>query len=84
MGRLPEAIEHLQQALRLNPDYIEAYINLGLTLVKAGRLQEAIEHYQQALRLNPDYVEAHINLGNALAMQANFKRRSNITNKPCG
>ena len=30
MGRSQEAIEHFQQALRLNPNYPEAHKNLGL------------------------------------------------------
>jgi len=53
-GRMPEAIEHLEQALRLKPDYVEAHFNLGLALEKLGRTPEAIEHYQQALKLRPD------------------------------
>jgi len=65
-GRVPEAIGHYEQALRLNPDYAEAHYNLGLALERAGRRQEAISHWEQALRLKPDYAEAHNNLGVAL------------------
>jgi tetratricopeptide (TPR) repeat protein len=61
-GRLQEAIEHYEQALRLKPDYVEAHNNLGAALANAGRLQEAIEHYQQALRLKPDFTNAYYNL----------------------
>jgi tetratricopeptide (TPR) repeat protein len=63
-GRLPEAIEHLEQALRIEPDYAEAHCNLGATLGLTGRLPEAIEHLERALRIRPDYAEAHCNLGN--------------------
>ena len=66
-GRLQEAIEHYQQALQLNPDYIEAHDDLGIRFPQIGRLQEAIEHYQQALHLKPDYADAHNDLGVALA-----------------
>jgi tetratricopeptide (TPR) repeat protein len=65
-GRLPEAIEHLEQALRINPDYDEAHNNLGNALTRSGRLPEAIEHLEQALRITPDLAEAHNNLGAAL------------------
>jgi len=65
-GQVPEAIEHYQQALRIQPDYLEALLSLGLALVQQGSLQEAIGQYEQALRIKADYAEAHNNLGNAL------------------
>ena len=49
-GRVQEAIEQYQQALRIKPDYGEPHLNLGLALWQAGRIPEAIEHYQQALQ----------------------------------
>jgi Flp pilus assembly protein TadD len=65
-GRVPEAIEHFEQALRINPVFAEAHNNLGVALVQSGRIGDAIEHYEQALRLKPDFAEAHNNLGVAL------------------
>ena len=65
-GRIPEAIEHLEQALRINPDYADARCNLGAALGRAGRIPEAIAQYEQALRIEPDFAEAHYNLGVAL------------------
>jgi tetratricopeptide (TPR) repeat protein len=60
---MPEAIEHLEQALRIKPDLPEAHYNLGIALEKAGRVPEAIQHYKQALRIKPDFTQAQ----NALA-----------------
>jgi len=68
-GRTAEAIAHYLQALRIKPDYVDAYYNLGNALGKQGRTAEAIAHYLRALRINPDYVGAHYNLGNALGKQ---------------
>ncbi len=65
-GKVPEAIEQYQQALRLYPGYAKAHLNLGIALGQTGRVQEEIEQYQQALRLYPDYAKAHRNLGIAL------------------
>jgi tetratricopeptide (TPR) repeat protein len=65
-GKIPEAIGHWEQALRMEPDLAEAHYNLGVALVQLGRAQEAIGHYQQALRIKPDLAEAHRNLGLAL------------------
>jgi tetratricopeptide (TPR) repeat protein len=65
-GKVQEAINHHEQAVRLKPDFAEAHYNLGLALEKLGRTQEAIQHYEQALRIKPDFAEALNNLGNAL------------------
>jgi tetratricopeptide (TPR) repeat protein len=66
-GRLQEAIEQYEQALRLRPNYVLAQNNLGIALQQAGRVQEASQHYEQALRNKSDYAKAHNNMGIALA-----------------
>jgi tetratricopeptide (TPR) repeat protein len=66
VGRTPEAIEHLERALQINPDLADAYYHLGLALVQLGRAQEAMNHWEHAVRINPDFAEAHYNLGIAL------------------
>ena len=66
-GRIPEAISHYEEALRLKPDLAEAHNNLGNALrQRPGRLNDAIAQYEEALRLNPGLAEAHNDLGNAL------------------
>jgi tetratricopeptide (TPR) repeat protein len=65
-GRLPEAMEQFEEALRIKPDYAEACYNLGTALLRAGQLTKAIEQFELALRINPDYAKAHGNLGDAL------------------
>ena len=71
-GRIQEAIEHYEQALRIKPDYPEAHNNLAFALEKEGRTQEAIEHYEQALRIGTDNPEGHYNLGNALEQAGRY------------
>jgi len=67
LGNSEDAIRHWDEALRIKPDCVEAYYDLGVASQRADRLAEAVEYYEQALRLKPDYVEAHNNLGLALA-----------------
>jgi tetratricopeptide (TPR) repeat protein len=62
-GRIEDAMGHLEQALRIKPDFPEVHYNLGVALVQLGRVQEAIAHYERAIRIKPDYAEAHNNLG---------------------
>jgi tetratricopeptide (TPR) repeat protein len=54
-GRLPDAIAEYQAALRIEPDFAEAHVNLANTLAQTpGRLSEAIAEYEAALRIRPD------------------------------
>ena len=67
-GRMPDAVAHCEEALRIKPTYAEAHTNLGLALAQmSGRMPDAIVHFKEALRLRPDFAEAHTNLANALA-----------------
>src|SRR5262249_46168360 len=46
-GRLDEALEQYQEAVRLRPDFAEAQYNLGYALAQKGRVAEAIPRYQK-------------------------------------
>ena len=65
-GRVSEALEHFEQAVRLKPGYAEAHNNLGDALQQTGRTPEARDEFEQAVQLKPGYAEAHNNLGNIL------------------
>jgi tetratricopeptide (TPR) repeat protein len=58
-------IEDYNQALRINPNYAEAYYNRGVTRaqLKGGieDFNEALEDFNEALRINPNYAEAYYN-----------------------
>src|SRR3989441_7964310 len=68
-GKLTEAIEHYQRALRIQPDYARAHGNWGVALARQGKPAEAIEHYREALAIQPDHADAHNNSGKALVRQ---------------
>jgi protein O-mannosyl-transferase len=70
VGRVPDAIPHLERAIALRPQSAEAENNFGDDLRQLGRPLEAIPHLERALKLQPTFAQAHNNLGVAL-MEAN-------------
>jgi tetratricopeptide (TPR) repeat protein len=74
-GRLPDAVAHCEEALRIKPTYAEAHNNLGMALAQMpGRMPDAIACFTEALRLRPNFAEAHTNLANALAQMPGRRR----------
>lgn len=65
-GRMKEAEFHLQEAIRIKPEYVEALVNLGELLREQGLYEKAINHFQEALRFVPENGVVNKNLGNAL------------------
>lgn len=63
-GRIPEAIGHYDEAIRLQPDYAYAYNKRGILYGKIGQYQQAIDDYTEAIRLQPDYALAYNNRAN--------------------
>lgn len=62
-GHHPDAINSLQEALRLQPGNALAWGNLGAAQQEMGATRAAISSLQQALKLRPDFAIAHTNLG---------------------
>jgi len=52
-GTYDEAIARLQEAVRIDPDYLQAYVELDYCLKNTGRFTEATQALKQALRLDP-------------------------------
>jgi tetratricopeptide (TPR) repeat protein len=60
------AIDSYKQALKIKPDYAQAYSNMANALRDKGDLDASIDSCKQALKIKPDYAEAYNNMGNAL------------------
>jgi Flp pilus assembly protein TadD len=61
-GKTAEAIGHLNEVVRINPDDAEAHNNLGFALTTAGPLDTAAAHFMEALRIKPELHNAHYGL----------------------
>ena len=67
-GRTGEAIEQFAEAVRLDPRFIAARLNLANSLAgDPRRLPEGLAQYAEALRQDPASVEAHFSLAVTLA-----------------
>ncbi|XP_058760062.1 probable UDP-N-acetylglucosamine--peptide N-acetylglucosaminyltransferase SPINDLY [Vicia villosa] len=69
-GRLMEAAESYQKALRVDPTYKAAaeclaivLTDIGTNIKLAGNTQEGIQKYFEALKVDPHYAPAYYNLG---------------------
>jgi tetratricopeptide (TPR) repeat protein len=51
--------------VELNPNYVDAWVNLGLTLLRRNQPDAAIGCFERALRLAPGHPMAHHQWGNA-------------------
>ncbi len=83
-GRVPEALEHYQAALRLKPDYSVGENNLGVALDKLGRRDEAMQHYRRAIELDPIYASAYLNLANALSAKGDPSGAAEVCRRVLG
>lgn len=62
-GKLTEAAEQFERAIRLNPEAIDPRYNLGLVFQNTGRPHAAAELYREVLKRNQEHADAHNNLG---------------------
>lgn len=58
-----EAIEDLNKALKLYPDFAYAWYNRANLYALSDKLPEAYEDYTRAIELNPQFAEAYYNRG---------------------
>jgi Flp pilus assembly protein TadD len=62
-----EAAYHFQNALRSNPDYVQAHHSYGVVLAMTGEFAKAISPLRAALKLDPRLAQARLDLGDVLA-----------------
>ena len=63
LSQFDGAIQMFENAIKLKPDYAEAYFNLGVMHQEFSRFSNAIESYKKSIEITPKYPDAHNNLG---------------------
>ncbi len=73
-AQLAQVESLLKSAVRLNPKYVEAYLQLGLLYSTQRNYTAAINQYTRALKVDPNVADAHYRLGQALARTGDAAR----------
>ena len=58
-----KALKFINKAIKINPNYAEAYNEKGNALSELKQLNAAIENYDRAIEINPNYDNAFYNRG---------------------
>jgi tetratricopeptide (TPR) repeat protein len=61
-GDIEKSLAHLEKAVEIDPEFTEAYVNLGARYMDMKRLDDAEDTFAHAIRLDPHCPEAHANL----------------------
>lgn len=72
-GQSDEAMVHYEQAIRLQPNYADAYYNRGNILFANGHIDDAIADWEKTLEIQPNDADAHTGLGNALLRKGSLQ-----------
>lgn len=59
LGRTVDAKEHFRESMRLAPNHVWPYRNLGLVLEREGSAAEAFESYCEGVNADPRFTEGH-------------------------
>ena len=71
-GKLDQAREAYQTAIRLNPDYADSHNNLGAMHLKAGEADKAVRAFRKAHEIDGQAPQPLVNLGNAYLQMKRF------------
>jgi len=73
-GQHEEAIAEYDEAIHLDPQYVDAYNNRGIAHQKLGQYERAIQDYGEAIRFHPQSSLAYNNRGNVYYTLGQLRR----------
>ncbi|MDO8303607.1 MAG: tetratricopeptide repeat protein [Sedimentisphaerales bacterium] len=65
LGEDAEAMVHLENALRLEPNCLEARVKRGMCLMRSGQTAGAAKEFGKALEINDEIIDAYVGLATA-------------------
>ena len=80
-NNLPKAIAKLEQAIRIDPSYRDAHINLGVLYVRLGRTADARAEFQKALDIGPPAAPLYVDLALVSAALRQFPDAESFAHK---
>jgi Flp pilus assembly protein TadD len=72
------ALQYLQKAVTLRPDYPEALNNLGVLFVHAHDYTKAEEKFKSCIRLSPNFDQSYMNLARLYALQGDKEKAREV------
>jgi len=88
-GDRDKEIAEYTEAIRLQPDFADAYYNRGVAYRGTGATDKAIADYTEAVRLKPDFADAYYNravdygsTGDKAKAEADFAKAKELGYKP--
>jgi len=71
-GNFQSAAEHLQKALQIDPNFVQAHNNLGASYIQLNQYESAITEFHRAIELDPKIQETYRNLGLGLFLLGRY------------
>ncbi len=80
-GRLEESTTAHEKALKIDPQLVQAHVNLVELYGRLGQFEKAEEHYRAAARLDPGSYENYYNYGVLLLSVGKYQQAENAFRK---
>jgi len=74
---LDKAVKYYEKAISIDPNYVDAYDNLGLVFRHKGNLEKAEFYYKKSIEIYPDGYVAHQNLAIVYGLQKLYDKALN-------
>jgi len=65
LNKYDKALDDFKQSIKVDPKYVESYINMGLIYYLKHDYNKAIDYYNKSLEITTKIPEAYLNRGNA-------------------
>jgi DNA-binding SARP family transcriptional activator/Tfp pilus assembly protein PilF len=81
LGRVTEALRHIQRARELDPLFAFVHVEEGLTLFASGQYEAALDKYQSYLLVNPDHIHVYVFIAMAQTALGHYEAALNALDR---